>query len=123
MSFLDCQLIYTFIDNLISIYVAYNSLRGENMICDTIKALRETAGFSQAELAKRLGVTRSSVNAWEMGLSVPTAQYVVEMAQLFRVSTDYLLGLNHNETIYIDGLTHEEKQILYSLINYFQSRQ
>lgn len=93
------------------------------MICDTIKALRETAGFSQAELAKRLGVTRSSVNAWEMGLSVPTAQYVVEMAQLFRVSTDYLLGLNHNETIYIDGLTHEEKQILYSLINYFQSRQ
>ena len=93
------------------------------MICDTIKALRETAGFSQAELAKRLGVTRSSVNAWEMGLSVPTAQYVVEMAQLFRVSTDYLLGLNHNETIYIDDLTHEEKQILYSLINYFQSRQ
>lgn len=93
------------------------------MICDTIKALRETAGFSQAELAKRLGVTRSSVNAWEMGLSVPTAQYVVDMAQLFHVSTDYLLGLNNTEAIYIDSFTHEEKQLLYSLVNYFQNRQ
>lgn len=47
------------------------------MVCDTIKSLRETAGLSQSALAKRLGVTRSSVNAWEMGLSIPTAQYIV----------------------------------------------
>ena len=40
------------------------------MVCDTIKSLRETAGLSQSALAKRLGVTRSSVNAWEMGLSI-----------------------------------------------------
>ena len=42
------------------------------MICDRIKQLREQAGYSQAQLAKRLDVTRSSVNAWEMGLSMPT---------------------------------------------------
>lgn len=36
------------------------------MICDRIKQLREQAGYSQAQLAKRLDVTRSSVNAWEM---------------------------------------------------------
>ena len=36
------------------------------MICDRIKELREKAGYSQAQLAKRLDVTRSSVNAWEM---------------------------------------------------------
>ena len=58
------------------------------MVCDTIKSLRETAGLSQSALAKRLGVTRSSVNAWEMGLSIPTAQYIVELSQLFHVSTD-----------------------------------
>ena len=89
------------------------------MICDTIKKLRETAGYSQSSLAKALGVTRSAVNAWEMGLSVPTAQYIVELAQLFHVSTDYILGLTNQEAIYIDGLTHEEKQLLYSLYNYF----
>ena len=93
------------------------------MVCDTIKSLRETAGLSQSALAKRLGVTRSSVNAWEMGLSIPTAQYIVELSQLFHVSTDYLLGLNNTQAIYIDRLCQEEKQILYSLIHYFQDTQ
>lgn len=93
------------------------------MVCDTIKSLRETAGLSQSALTKRLGVTRSSVNAWEMGLSIPTAQYIVELSQLFHVSTDYLLGLNNTQAIYIDRLSQEEKQILYSLIHYFQDKQ
>ena len=93
------------------------------MVCDTINSLRETAGLSQSALAKRLGVTRSSVNAWEMGLSIPTAQYIVELSQLFHVSTDYLLGLNNTQAIYIDRLSQEEKQILYSLIHYFQDKQ
>ena len=93
------------------------------MVCDTIKSLRETAGLSQSALAKRLGVTRSSVNAWEMGLSIPTAQYIVELSQLFHVSTDYLLGLNNTQAIYIVRLSQEEKQILYSLIHYFQDKQ
>ena len=93
------------------------------MVCDTIKSLRETAGLSQSALAKRLGVTRSSVNAWEMGLSIPTAQFIVELSQLFHVSTDYLLGLNNTQAIYIDRLSQEEKQILYSLIHYFQDKQ
>ena len=93
------------------------------MVCDTIKSLRETAGLSQSALAKRLGVTRSSVNAWEMGLSIPTAPYIVELSQLFHVSTDYLLGLNNTQAIYIDRLSQEEKQILYSLIHYFQDKQ
>ena len=87
------------------------------MVCDTIKSLRETAGLSQSALAKRLGVT------WEMGLSIPTAQYIVELSQLFHVSTDYLLGLNNTQAIYIDRLSQEEKQILYSLIHYFQDKQ
>ncbi len=93
------------------------------MVCDTIKSLRETAGLSQSALAKRLGVTRSSVNAWEMGLSIPTAQYIVELSQLFHVTPDYLLGLNNTQAIYIDRLSQEEKQILYSLIHYFQDKQ
>ena len=93
------------------------------MVCDTIKSLRETAGLSQSALAKRLGVTRSSVNDWEMGRSIPTAQYIVELSQLFHVSTDYLLGLNNTQAIYIDRLSQEEKQILYSLIHYFQDKQ
>lgn len=90
------------------------------MICDTIKSLRENANLSQAALAKILGVTRSSVNAWEMGLSIPTAQYIVELSRIFSVSSDYILGIVKKEAIYVDDLTTEEKQLLYSLVEYFR---
>ena len=92
------------------------------MICDTIKELRERAGLSQAALAKKVGVTRSAVNAWEIGLSIPTTQYVAELAQVFHVSSDYILGLDKTESVYIGNLSNEEKRILYSLLNYFQDK-
>ena len=79
------------------------------MIADKIKLLRERQGLTQAELAKRLGITRSGVNAWEMGISVPSTQYLVELALLFKVSTDFLLGLSTTSTVSVEGLT--ERQI------------
>lgn len=87
------------------------------MLYNTIKELRERAGYSQAELARRLNVTRSSVNAWEMGISVPTTVYIVEMAQLFRVTTDYILGVSHEYTISLDGLDYNEINLIYNLID------
>lgn len=92
------------------------------MICDTIKELRERAGLSQSALAKKIGVTRSAVNAQEMGLSILTTQYVAELTQLFHVSADYMLGLDNTESIYIGNLSEEEKHILYSLLNYFHNK-
>lgn len=77
------------------------------------------AGFSQSQLAKKLDVTRSSVNAWEIGLSTPTTQYVVALAKLFHVSADYLLGLESQHAIILDGYRQEEIEVLYSLIRYF----
>ena len=63
-------------------------------LAEKIKYLRENAELTQSALAKSLGLSRSGVNAWEMGISIPSTQYVVELAKLFNVSTDYLLGLS-----------------------------
>lgn len=89
------------------------------MIGDTIRTLRERAGYSQSELAKRLSVTRSSVNAWESGLSAPTAVYIIELARLFHVSSDFILGLDSSRQISLAGLTERETRILYELLDYF----
>ena len=50
------------------------------IIGERIKMLRESHNLSQAALAKRLGITRSSVNAWELGLNVPSTQYIIELS-------------------------------------------
>lgn len=89
------------------------------MISDKIKEVREKAGLSQAQLAKRLDVTRSSVNAWEMGLSMPTAQYIVALSRLFHVSTDYFLGTESSLSVCLDPYSEEEIALIYSLLQYF----
>lgn len=58
-----------------------------------IKQLREKSEMTQAELARELGLTRSSINAWEDEAFCSIYSFIVELAKLFGVSTDYLLGL------------------------------
>lgn len=92
------------------------------MISDKIKELREQAGYSQSQLAKKLDVTRSSVNAWEMGLSAPTTQYIVALSKLFHVSTDYILGMEPEQTLSLRGYTEEEIALILNLLRYFDGQ-
>ena len=92
------------------------------MIAERLKALREAKSFTQADLAKKLGITRSSVNAWELGISIPSTQYIVELAFLFGVSTDYLLGVDSSAKINVSGLMEDDIQIVYQLVNHLQTK-
>lgn len=103
------------------LFVHYIIVTGDNMIYDKIKILREEAGYSQSQLAKKLDVTRSSVNAWEMGLSTPTTNYIVALAKLFHVSADYLLGLSNQKSIILDTYSKEEIELIYKLLAYFDN--
>ena len=91
------------------------------MVAENIKLLRTSKGWTQSDLAKKLGMTRSGVNAWEMGISVPSTAYLVELARLFHVSTDYLLGLKQNASIDVSDLGEQEIKILSELAHYFRS--
>lgn len=93
-----------------------------SMIADKIKLLREKRGITQSELAKRLGITRSGVNAWEMGISVPSTQYIVELSLFFGVSTDYLLGLSQTATVSVDGLNDREISSILEIIECYRAK-
>ncbi len=80
------------------------------MIGENIKNLREENNYSQTALAKRLGISRFAVNAWEMGISIPSTQYVVELAKIFKVSADYILDIDKSETINIGFLKKKKKR-------------
>lgn len=108
-------------DNEISFWRCYYFI-GDYMIANKIKILRENKGLSQKALADKLGITRSSVNAWEQGISVPSTQYIVELATLFEVSTDYLLNFKNDKAISIEGLNDKEVKIVLELIEYFKQK-
>lgn len=57
-----------------------------------IKQLREAAGMKQYELASKVGVKSSSVFKWENDVGFPSAENLLVLADIFGVSTDYILG-------------------------------
>ena len=89
------------------------------MISERIRELLAKNGISQAELARKLDVTRSSINAWESGLSTPTTQYIVALSKLFHVSTDYLLETQTEYQLSLSGYTQEGIRLLSELVAYF----
>ena len=92
------------------------------MVADRIRVLREQKGFTQTDLAKQLGITRSSVNAWEQGISVPSTQYIVELAQIFKVSTDYLLCVGNTATVSVAGLTQKDIELVHSVVSHLRDK-
>ena len=92
------------------------------MIADKIKMLRERRGMTQAELSKQLGITRAGVNAWEMGISVPSTQYIVELALFFGVSSDYLLDLKETATVSVEGLNDREIASIVEIIQCYKNK-
>lgn len=53
---------------------------------------REKAGLSTYEVAKRIGVSQPAVNQWDTGNKIPSIEMLCKLADLYCVSTDYLLG-------------------------------
>ncbi|MCR4679255.1 MAG: helix-turn-helix transcriptional regulator [Lachnospiraceae bacterium] len=61
------------------------------ILADKIINERKRCGWSQEELAEKLSVSRQSVSKWEGAQAVPDLQKILKMAELFNVTTDYLL--------------------------------
>lgn len=61
------------------------------ILADKIVNLRKRAGWSQEELAEKMGVSRQSISKWEGAQSVPDMNRILKLSEVFCVSTDYLL--------------------------------
>lgn len=65
-----------------------------NVIGTRIKELRIDAGLSQRELGEKLGFCNQSVSFWESGQREPSLDIVLQLAEFFGTSPNYLLGFS-----------------------------
>ena len=62
------------------------------MLNENIKAIRKSKGLSQEELAVKLNVVRQTISKWEQGLSVPDADMLISISEVFEMPVSTLLG-------------------------------
>lgn len=62
------------------------------MLKDNLKTLRKNKGLSQEELSIKLNVVRQTISKWETGLSVPDAEMLVKISELFETPVSEILG-------------------------------
>lgn len=92
-----------------------------NSLYERIHDLRERSGMTQTDLAMRMGVTRSGVNAWEMGISKPSLDNLLTLSRIFHTTTDYLLGKEDEDVIVINNFSMEEKELMMRLVRYIEN--
>lgn len=93
----------------------------KNSLYERIHDLRERSGMTQTDLAMRMGVTRSGVNAWEMGISKPSLDNLITLSRIFHTTTDYLLGIENEDIIIINNFSMEEKELVTRLVRYIEN--
>lgn len=81
-----------------------------------VKKLRESRDWSQAELARRVGVTKSAISTYELGIRTPSADVVRAFAKVFGVSADYLLGLAERRAVEVEGLSERDEALIRELV-------
>ena len=87
------------------------------MFGEKIKAFRMSRGLSQVDLAGKLGVTKQSVSNWENENIMPSIDRLIKIAEVFPVTTDFLLGLSEKHSLNTDGLSEQQIAHIQTLIN------
>lgn len=91
---------------------------------ERIRELRKQRGWTQAQLADKIGVTKSVISFYERQDRAPSPEVLIKFANLFDVSADYLLGIEKVDRNHLDvtGLSHKEIHALQDIVDALRKR-
>ena len=92
------------------------------MLSKKIYELRLSFGWTQVQLAQKLGITKQTVSNWENDNIQPSIDMLVKISKLFNVTTDYLLGLTPTNSINVDGLPTEFVSHIVQVIDDYKTK-
>ena len=87
-----------------------------------IRELRLQRGWSQKALAERLHINKSVVSYYELGERYPTYDVLLSLADVFHVTTDYLLKGGQDRQMNIANLTEDEYNAVASIVEALQNK-
>lgn len=90
---------------------------------EKIKTLRMSHRLSQRELADMVGVGKSQISYYENGERFPSADVLIKIADVFRVTTDYLLDISREKIINLSDLSDDEIAVVTTVANALRSKE
>ena len=85
-----------------------------------IKELREEQHWTQEELGKKINKSKSMVSLYESNIKIPSGETLIDLAYLFNVSLDYLVGIDKKEMVSIEKLSERQKTLVHTLLIEFR---
>ena len=87
-----------------------------SILAKRLQELRLKNNLSQLQMAQRTNLSPSVISSYETGARTPSLENLITIATTLRVSTDYLLGLEHSNCLDTDGLSEEEAEAVRTLL-------
>ena len=85
-----------------------------------IRELREQHKMSQEQLGQKVERSKSVISSYENNIKVPPLDILTQIAVIFNVSLDYLVGIDKNEMVSVAGLSDAQKDILQTIVFEFK---
>ena len=89
---------------------------------ERLRTLRNERNITQTALSQRIGVSKAMISSYELEQRQPSYGILVKFAAFFGVTTDFLLGLEENRTIGVEGLSDREIQAVVSMVDVLRER-
>ena len=96
----------------IFLYNIFGGVRLMDNFANRMKMLRKQMGLNQTQLAKRMGTSKSLVSYYENQDRSPSPEVLIKLSNIFNVSTDYLLGLESEQSLKLADLSKEDIELL-----------
>ena len=89
---------------------------------ERLRQLRISKYLSQEQLAKKICVTKSMISAYENSVRLPSHDVFIKIALFFKVSTDYLYGINERQFLDTTGLSEHQIAMLSNLVDELKAK-
>ena len=82
-----------------------------------LRELRRRKKMTQAQVAKRLNLSKTAVSGYENNTKTPSVDVLIQLSILYGVTTDYLLGLDNREMLSVGELGGRQRELLEMLVS------